>query len=209
MKNFLISTAVIAAAMTASAASALTVSFSLDDARGSVPMPTNVTLEDVAGGVKFSYAVDSSVVEGDVVAVYFNLLGDLPLSYSFEELAPDDSFITAQATNTSNVQAGNIGEVFDFGLAIGTTGLKGGSDQYLSFSFTMFASDLDVTDFYGQTFAARGQSIGQNGDSAKQFGVAPTAPGGPSSEVPLPAAGWLLVSGMGGLVALGRRRKSL
>ncbi len=197
-------------------ASAATVSFTLDNNTGTSSLVTDVTLEDVAGGVKFNYMVNDPSNTGDIIAAYLGFAGAVPgdltvdgYSIPFGEGVYAGTVVTEAEFNTSNVEAGNIGQSFDLGLQIGETG--SGSDFYDSFTFTLFGTDLDISDFFGQTFAIRGQSVGcceppnQGGGSAKVFGTVPNTPDTPA--VPLPAAAWLLAGGLSGLGALRAARR--
>ncbi|PTW52051.1 VPLPA-CTERM sorting domain-containing protein [Rhodovulum kholense] len=206
---FLISAAAAGFIAAASAGSAATISFDLADQRGSDPMKTTVTLEDVAGGVKMSFLVTDSVNQGDIAAVYFDLGGDGSVdSIKWTDLGPTLGF----ATDTKNAQAGNIGAEFDIGIAIGAVGSSG--DFYNSFSFLVYGADLDVTDFIGQSFAVRGQTVGpcanpgpaqcSGNGSSKVFGTVPELQPDPA-PVPLPAAGGLLLAGLAGFGALRRK----
>ena len=183
------------------AAASATLSFSLNDAQGSAPSTTDVTLEDVAGGVKFTYLVNDPVNTADLIEVYFDVLDPylhLALTFSGAGVITDTEF------DTKSVAAGNIGQTFDVGVQIGAEG--SGSDFFDSFAFTVLGIDLDVTDFFGQTFAVRGQTVGVPGctgcSSSKNFGTAPTS----VAAVPLPAAGLLLAGALGAFGLMRRRR---
>ncbi|MEW9920309.1 VPLPA-CTERM sorting domain-containing protein [Marimonas sp. MJW-29] len=195
----------------ASVASAATLSFTLDDQQGAVSMRTDVVITDIVGGVNMAFAINdpsrTPPNDGDVIAVYFNLLP--PFTYSDLTIA-NIGPVTGSAGNTSNIQGGNIGQTFNVGVAIGTTG-EGSGDVYAAFDFDVLGSasgvDLTIAAFFNQTFAARGGSIGLGEDSAKQFGTAGSGGDG-QTPIPLPAAGWMLISGLAGLFALRRRRKA-
>ncbi|MBI1392566.1 MAG: VPLPA-CTERM sorting domain-containing protein [Alphaproteobacteria bacterium] len=191
-----------------SAAEAATLSFKLTDTQGSASSDTDVVLEDVAGGVKFTYTVNDPANTADLASVFFNVSGVTP-ALSLANIANDAGAVTGVFLNTNgtgpNGLGGNIGQTFDIAIKIGELG--SGGDFFSSFVFTILASGLDVSDFLGQTFAVRGQTVRPpnstgGGSSSKEFGV---APGTPDNVVPLPAAAWFLLTGLGGLMAAGRR----
>lgn len=221
-----------AALVAASSASASTLSFVLTDTQGEASTDTTVKLKDIAGGVNFSFAISDALNQADVVAVYMNFVGGVPTGWGVtsenkpEDRSPinwaynpdDGSVITGIGLNTDNVAAGNIGAVFNLGLAIGSTG-SGAGEYFNFFTFDLLADGLDVTDFLGQMFAVRGQTVGPGCDidpegcnlSSKEFGTAPLKVDDPTSqppEVPLPAGIWLLLSAVGAFAVGGLRRKS-
>ncbi|MCV6595995.1 MAG: VPLPA-CTERM sorting domain-containing protein [Mangrovicoccus sp.] len=184
-------------------AQAATLSFTLNMTNGSDSSDTDVVLTDIAGGVNMAFTVNDTVNNADLAAIYFDIMG-----YSFADLTiPIDGVVVTDAAGpSSNIQAGNIGQVFDVGVAIGATG--SGSDFFDAFDFDVLGSGLSIAAFYDQTFAVRGQSVGPGSDasnpgngSSKEFGMAGTAPGGSGiPPVPLPAGLWLLAGGLGCLV---------
>jgi hypothetical protein len=203
MKKLVTATALCAAAFLGTA-SAATLTVDMNQKNGSAAMPATIVLEDIDGGVRFNVKLDTiNALSGDIVAVYADVLGD-PGDFAISSIGPNPP-VTAHGFDTKNIQAGNIGQKFDFAFAIGETGLKGGADQYQDFSFVVRGTGLDVTDFLGQTFALRGQSIGANGASAKQFGLAGTTVD-IIDPVPVPGAGLLLLGGLGAFAAARRKR---
>lgn len=115
-------------------------------------------------------------------------------------LDPADVLITDNATIWSALD-GDSGGCFSTGC--GLTGwvesnytLALAGDYKLQFGVTNWDDTA-----YASGLAIAGANIG---------GVAidPTDPVDPPSTVPLPAAGWLLIAGLGGLSALRRRRKA-
>ncbi|MCB1340276.1 MAG: VPLPA-CTERM sorting domain-containing protein [Pseudooceanicola sp.] len=194
----------------ATSASAAQLSFTLDD-NHSTSMITDVVLTDIVGGVNMSFTINdpsrTPANDGDIIAVYFDILS--PFTYASLTIA-NTGAVTGSAGNTRNVQGGNIGQYFDVGVAIGSTG-EGHGDVWASFNFDVLGTGLDISDFFGQTFAARGQSLGDNGDSAKQYGTAgnePDDPGVGINPVPLPAGLPLLLGAMGVFGVVARRRKA-
>lgn len=77
----------------------------------------------------------------------------------------------------------------------GGGGVAGGESSTVSFDLT---ADTDTL-FFGE-FASRWQSINVNG-------LTSTVLGGTPSPIPLPAAGWMLLAGLGGLGVVARRRR--
>lgn len=77
----------------------------------------------------------------------------------------------------------------------GNEGVAGLQSETVDLSFYYGGgSDLEFT-----SFATRWQSIGEGGDDSMVLG--------PTTPIPLPAAGWLLLGGVAGLGALARRQK--
>lgn len=194
-------------ALASTAASAATLSFTLDDDQGSDSTDTDVVISDIVGGVSMHFTVNDPVNFSDLAAVYFDVGG----GFSFTDLSFSSpaGTITGLAGGTNNIQAGNIGQVFDVGVAIGSTG-SGMGEFFDDFEFLVLGTGLDVSAFFGQTFAVRGQTVGPvlgtGSGSSKNFGVAPDGPDTEVSPVPIPAAGLMLLTALGGAAAL--RRKS-
>ena len=78
----------------------------------------------------------------------------------------------------------------------GGGGILAGASQVFSFSFESGEDELTL-----DNFLLRLQSVGTSNELS-------TVLVGTPSPVPLPAAGWLLLGGLGGLAAMKRRRKS-
>lgn len=199
--------------LAATPAEASVVSFSLTNTQGSASSDTDVTLEDVLGGVKFSFKVNDPTNTADIVAVYFDFVaGAPPTDLKIDGVSIGGDFssspvVSGAALNTKNVVAGNIGQIFDLGLAIGSTG--SGVDFFSDFMFTLTGTGLDVSAFLGQTFAVRGQSVGPppsgGGESSKEYGTAPpTIPPppptcNPSMPEPVSAVVWACLAAAGAL----------
>ncbi|MDJ0859581.1 MAG: VPLPA-CTERM sorting domain-containing protein [Dinoroseobacter sp.] len=97
------------------------------------------------------------------------------------------------------------------GVANGT-GIQTGASQAQLFTFgsttaagTQLLISPTLNTALGATFgtAALEQVFGTDNVTGAEFGLANTAP----QVVPLPAAGWLLLAGVGGLAALKRKRR--
>lgn len=67
-----------------------------------------------------------------------------------------------------------------------------------------------TTNFSSLTGSLFGIGVGGSGDTVKlqaiSFNVLPPPP--PPPAIPLPAAGWMLLAGLGGMAAIGRRRRN-
>ena len=166
-----------------------------------------MVLEDVTGGVKFSQT-DDPVSTADITAVYFNLGNVFPCT----DLSFSGSAITKTGGVQRNIQGRNLGQYFDVGATIGTAIGTPALELFRSFMFSVFATDLDVSDFLGQTFAVHGVNVGPFPDgglrTSKNYGTAPDQVSPEQfAPVSLPAAGWMLIDGVGGLGAMSRRRK--
>ncbi len=197
---------VIAFGFVAATAQAGAIVFDLNTNTGSAPVDYSITVTDNTPGY-FHFAVEvasSSTNNADIVALYFDFsTAGANSGYSSADFS--GSAITNVAFNSSNVQNGNIGQSFQFALAIGTPGA--GNDFYDSFTFDMFVrngltlADLDM-------FGVRGTSVG--------VGSSQSNPGGESSKtfvefdpnqtpmVPLPSGAGLTCAA---LLAAGARRR--
>lgn len=200
-----------ALAASATTAGAATATYNVNTNMGSSPVLYTISVHDNAPNLlTFAVAVAAaSANNADIAALYFNF--DAPSANSGYTASDfSGSAISKVRFNTNNVQAGNIGQSFQFALGIGRTG--SGHDFYDSFSFTMNLRNgltLDDLDFFG----VRGQSVGPGssfGDpdkgSSKTFverGEDPV----PTPVVPLPTGAGL--AGLSMLVLGARRRRSL
>lgn len=193
----------------AAAANAASVTFDLNTNTGSAPVLYSIVVHDNTPALlTFAVAVAAaSPNNADIIGLYFNFdTAGANTGYTAADFS--GAAITGFATNTSNVQGGNIGQSFQFGLAIGSPGA--GSDFYDTFTFTMaLKNGLTLGDL--DLFGVRGSSVG----SDSTFGN----PGEESSKtfvernetltpvVPLPTGAGL--AGLGLLVLGARRRRSL
>jgi hypothetical protein len=189
----------------ATSGQAASITFSDFDHVGTVPVDYLATVDDSdANWFDVHVRIDpgGNGNYGDIVAVYFDLFEDPPGTnpgYAFGDFATTGDFlnvafgpITGGAFETNNVQAGNISQVFDVGLAIGATGLGGGTDDYQETKFRvrkLFGLTLDDWTAFG----IRTQSIDIFGDgsnnreaSGKEVGDFSTSD--EPNIIPLPAA---------------------
>lgn len=102
---------------------------------------------------------------------------------------------------------------FNFFVAPNNTGFTV-ANTYVSgeqFSSGWRVADSDLTDL-GLTEALLGtfeaNFATSTGSQSITMTLGGTGPGPSMSPVPLPAAGWMLVAGVGGLVAMRRRKKA-
>lgn len=198
----------IAAISGAAVASAATVHFNVNTNTGDSPVDYNIVVNDDTAGY-FHFAVEvaaSSPNNGDVSAIYF----DFSQANAYSGYSASDfsgSAITDVEFDSRNVQTGNIGQKFQFALAIGAPG--SGSDFYDSFTFSMAVrnglvlADLDMFGVRAQSVGAGASWANPGGNSSKTF-VGPGQPPLDATPVPLPTASGL--AGLG-LVALAARRR--
>lgn len=117
--------------------------------------------------------------------------------------------LNVNSTNFVSNPLSDSGNISEFGFFNATYGPDGGI--YDSFSFTIdnnsgidwqYASDVLVPNWEGYLAAAHMIPVGADG---KPTGASTGYAAGPGNPVPIPAAIWLLGSGLIGLVGLRRR----
>jgi hypothetical protein len=150
---------------------------------------------------------DDSPMTGDIVALYF----DFDLDGANEGYSPSDfqgDAITDVDFDTKNVQNGNIGQRFQFGLAIGTPGA--GRDFYDAFSFSMnIRNDLLLGDLDMFGVRSTGVGLGASEDepgngSGKTFVEQGVFSG--ATQIPMPTSAGLAVGGIALICAYRRQR---
>lgn len=193
----------------ASPATAGVVMYNINTNTGSDEVMYDILVSDDTPGV-FDFQVsisDGSPMGGDVVALYFDFVNaDANDGYGASDFSGDA--ITGVDFDTRNVQNGNIGRRFQFGLAIGTPGA--GRDFYDAFSFTMdIRNGLGLDDL--SLFGVRGTSVGVGADannpgngSAKTFVEQGQVP--PAQQIPLPTSAGLAMTGAAFVCGSRRRR---
>lgn len=192
------SVALIGAATTSSAATVVFDSFVKISDDSVFPSDLAVSVTDIVGGVVLQ---SSGTGNGNISAFYIELT-DANVSMSLANISLDPSGAPplsappySFALNTSGIQGAldlNPNTfVFDFGFG-DQNAFPIGTPVYL------FNTSLNATDF--SVMGLRLQSTGPNlGGSAKVIDNTPEV-------IPLPAAGWLLLAGVGGLAAMRRRK---
>lgn len=194
-------------------ASAASISFLANTQQGSDALAVDVTLTDVGSTVRFDLAVNAAAGGGniaDLQGFFFDIGGTFGSGYT--AVGADVTAFDADENSVNNLGGGvNINgggqNAFDFGVRFGTSGIGKDDIQTTSFVFGLTGGTVSIADFFGQNVAIRGTSTGlpgsNRGGSSKTEGTVPTP-----SPVPLPAAGWMLIAGLGGLGAMRRLRKS-
>jgi hypothetical protein len=105
----------------------------------------------------------------------------------------------ASRDETGDVESTLLSDImFNGGGVLGSVLSEDGARTYATITGADFASDWNLTG--DLTFTGPFGKTGSN--YAVQFKLVETTP------IPLPAAGWMLIAGVGGLVALKRRRKA-
>jgi hypothetical protein len=161
------------------------------------------TLERVVNDV-WSFSVEvlnksTNLPDANRIASF--AFGTTPVSTNIT-LTDDDGGVWRSAATGTVTGAGY--QFFDLNACIlsgptctggGGGGVAGGQSSTVSFDLTADAGTL----LFGE-FASRWQSINVNG-------LTSTVVGGTPAPIPLPAAGWMLLAGLGGLGLVARRRR--
>ena len=97
--------------------------------------------DKVQGAIRGAVTLTPGRNTGDIVAVYIDLhsslaLPPLPPLTEIRD-AIEGVHITTRAVNTSNVQGGNVGDMYSIGLAIGKDGIGNGKSDIQALSFLM------------------------------------------------------------------------
>lgn len=152
----------------------------------------------------WSFSVDivnNSTNSPDANRITSFAFGTTPASSNIT-LTDDDGGIWASATSGTVNGAGY--QLFDLNGCVlagptctggGGGGVAGGGRSTVKFDLTAQTDTLFFDDF-----ATRWQSINVNG-------LTSTVLGGTPAPIPLPAAGWMLLAGLGGLGLVARRRR--
>lgn len=194
----------------AAAANAASVTFDINTNTGSAPVLYSIVVDDNTPALlTFAVAVaGTSPNNADIVGLYFDFgAAGANAGYTLADFS--GAAISRFAANTSNVQGGNIGQTFQFGLGIGTPGA--GSDFYDTFTFTMaLKNGLGLDDL--ESFGVRGMSVGEDatfGNPGEESSKTFVERNDELTPVPVPLPTGAGLAGLGMLVLGARRRRSL
>lgn len=198
--------AVVAVVMIAGAASAASVTFDTWTDTDSPSTDPLIVISEIGTN---SFEVDVSLGIGSLVGSIITLYFDVGTNYAAMDV-DDCCYVPSSASSTSGVidpgSVSSFGQIgsnvytgFDFALEFDKKDGVGG-DTSVSFKLDDGNGILALEDFYAM--GVRVQEVGPQGASDKLFGYVSLTP------VPLPAAGWLLLAGVGGLAAMRRRNKA-
>jgi hypothetical protein len=170
----------------------------------------NVLFEQEPGDViRTTVTLTPGQYIGDLVAFYVNLtpLPSVSLTSIADAIIGAD--ITDWATNTADVQGGNVGSVFSIGLAIGETGTGGGKGDIQSTQFTFNTPGLELQHIsaVGVRVTSVGFENGKREYSRKMYGETEinTFDARLTAETPEPTTWALMATGLG-LVVFAKRR---
>lgn len=196
-----------AAVITGGAASAASLTYDSWTDTDAPSISPVVTITDEGSSVFLvDIALEAGSLTGSILAMFFDVganYGDMSVT--------DGSYDPSSITSTSGVVAPSsvgsnenlngvpaaITDLFDFALEFAMNDAVG--TNALSFKLTDANDALALSDF--NYLGLRVQQVGPNGEDSDKL-VATSTP-----VVPLPAAGWLLLGGIGGIAALKRRKK--
>ncbi len=191
-----------------------------------------LTLQNLEPTPKMQLVIDDSVGPDLFKFTLTTLVGTadfLGLGFNFTGIELEDSdFALVGATNASDVSitptlalfGNNTGSQtdcgpgcnfsgagsatdFDYILRIGSNG--GNAENFVKTVTFTIATDGDISTLPFYQFAVRAQSTSNPGGSIKADLYVPTKPQNPP-QVPLPASIGFLIAGLGGLVALKKRK---
>jgi hypothetical protein len=213
--------ATLLAAVAASPAQAATVTFEYNQSFGAVPplgpLPYATAIFDdkgSAGTVTLTMSASGVIGDADIKAMYFNLdpaLDATALSFTRISGTGPTAANTDILTGSDNFRAGNDGFydiLFDFPPPPGQQAARFNAGEDLVYEISM--AGLTAGDF--NVFATPGPGAGNPGPFLSVARFLSTGIDGEGSDwvgaVPIPAAVWLFGSGLLGLVAVARRRRS-
>ena len=198
------------AAVVGSAASAAVVEFDSADFVDQEGNPYDVfdaTLTDIAGGVTFSALLDPmTIVSGDVYLIGFEgatfALGAITNVNTNTGDAVTAVCNGVTACNGGNGFTGGVFNTFTFDtiVQIGSSGSSSGLNTAISFDIAgVSAADIDILGFRLQTVTGAG--VDADGKPITSLKILNDDP----QVIPLPAAGFLLLGGLGGLAMLRKK----
>lgn len=209
MKKALAILTVAAMGIFASQVSAATLTFgsyaTTTDNTGAFPTPLVTVNDDTAGLISFS--ISSSGASGNLSGAFFDISG---VMLSVGDILNEFVSLAGFGTFTGNIGGGVVmngtysdpsatnNPTFDFGLRIAQTNVSATPFTFQISSTLLALTDIERIGLRFQTVS--GANVTQS--SAKVIGT----PEGPS-VVPIPAAGLMLLTALGGL-AFARRRKA-
>lgn len=174
--------------------------------------PAEVTVTVEQAGSQVQITVENTGVLADLRGLFFDIAG-FNSALTYTAVGANLTQFVYNATGVSNLGGGNNinggggpGST-NFGIEIGEPGIGQGDDfQVFSFLFGVTGGTILESDFDGQTVAARVTSVlvnGARGGSSKLIGEFEEV-----EAVPLPAAAFLLLGGLGALGVAGRRKRA-
>ena len=204
---------VVALGIGATGASAASITFDTWETTSDNPVidtaPT-VVVDDAANANKLTFSISIPNANGQLSGVWLDFVSELSFIIDDVDSLTDGVSITrfespadSDLGNGINLNGTSSGEFY---LGFGFDDGDGGRQVGLPLSFTLDdkggtlgLDDLERIGLRFQSVGTLGQD-GLGGGSEKLVGGVPV--------VPLPAAGWLLIAGLGGLAALRRRKQA-
>ena len=125
--------------------------FPVSEAFSGVDIGVTVTIENkIGGGVIFTISVDDGM-EGDLRGFFFRLVNGVPITV--DDITGDEEILTAKVvdlkhdliriSNDVTMQGDGNQNRFTAAVAIGRQGLRGGSDDYQTFTFEVAGITTD------------------------------------------------------------------
>ncbi len=201
----------------ATAASASTVTFTTFDSTNADQLNPVVTISDDVSGEFLVTLTLPTLESGDLVSVYFDIdpaptnteLASLSV-VSIDPAVSVGSSFSYQFENGINAETDDFCEnnILSGGLALPlfegsvcypqTGNSQADTASPVSFKIVDVNGVLTLDDF--ASLGLRYKSSSNDGGSDKLYGLVAT--------VPLPAAGWLMMAGLGGIAAMSRRKRA-
>jgi hypothetical protein len=178
--SLLVAAGVAVATSSFNPANAASMSFTATNFTGD-PLQVKYTLDDTAAGAgkvqfKVEFLTDSTYKNiGDIRGVFFNIkdnallsglqvagLGGVPITTTAHSTTGQ-----LQSVGSANLNGDGNTHTFEYGVEIGTNGLKGGRDDFQTATFVLSHSTTALTldQFFNQDFGLRATSVGLPGSS--------------------------------------------